>query len=84
MILDILRFNYMASRLAQRMKKAREKFGTRRDAVETISIGDFLKGEGYSERFIDDFLVPMVASPWCTDPIEFSKTFPAAKLIEFM
>ncbi|KAI1641601.1 uncharacterized protein F4817DRAFT_52655 [Daldinia loculata] len=38
----------------------------------------------YSKRFISYFLIPMVAAPWCTDPEEFARTFPAKFLIQFM
>jgi predicted NAD/FAD-binding protein len=48
------------------------------------SIGDYLNRMGYSKQFIECFLIPMVAAPWCIDPERFARTFPARPLIEFM
>ena len=48
------------------------------------SIGTYLKRHRYSSQFIDYYIIPMVAAPWCIDPDEFSKNFPAATLIDFM
>jgi predicted NAD/FAD-binding protein len=48
------------------------------------SIGDYCTRMGYSELFITHFLVPMVAAPWCIDPVEFAASFPAIILIRFM
>ncbi|KAI1208162.1 FAD/NAD(P)-binding domain-containing protein [Annulohypoxylon truncatum] len=48
------------------------------------TIGDYLKEKKYSDEFINYFLIPMVASPWCIDTNEFKETFPARPLIRFM
>lgn len=48
------------------------------------SIGTYLGRQGYSEQFITYYLIPMAAAPWCTDVEEFSRTFPAKPLIQFM
>lgn len=47
-------------------------------------IGEYLKAQKYSEQFISFFLIPMVAAPWCINPDEFARTFPAKSLIKFM
>ncbi|KAI0812855.1 FAD/NAD(P)-binding domain-containing protein [Xylaria sp. FL0064] len=48
------------------------------------SIGTYLQRNGYSMIFITQFLIPMLASPWSTDPDVFAETFPARLLIQFM
>jgi predicted NAD/FAD-binding protein len=48
------------------------------------SIGDYLKRKGYSYQFMTYFIIPMMAAPWCIDPDEFARTFPAKTLIQFM
>jgi len=48
------------------------------------SIGTYLARHKYSKQFIEYFLIPMVAAPWCIDPDEFARTFPAKPLIKFM
>jgi len=60
------------------------KFGSKDEIREVESIGAWLKRKGYSPQFITYFLIPMVASPWCIDPIEFAHKFPARPLIQFM
>ncbi|OTA91941.1 hypothetical protein M434DRAFT_75307 [Hypoxylon sp. CO27-5] len=54
------------------------------EPVHYESIGSYLKRKGYSISFINFFLIPMIASPWCTDPDEFAQTFPARLIIQFM
>lgn len=75
LLFDILRFNYTAPKVLSQSARLQDPH---------VSIGEFLKDQGYSQRFADDFLIPMVASPWCIDPDEFASNFPAAKLIRFM
>ncbi|KAI1170956.1 FAD/NAD(P)-binding domain-containing protein [Nemania sp. FL0916] len=48
------------------------------------SIGAYLQRKGYSTAFITQFLIPMLASPWCTDPDHFARSFPAKLMIQFM
>ncbi|KAI8950463.1 FAD/NAD(P)-binding domain-containing protein [Xylaria longipes] len=48
------------------------------------SIGSYLQRKGYSAMFITQFLIPMLASPWCTDPDHFARSFPAKLIIQFM
>ena len=47
-------------------------------------IGQYLRRLNYSKHFIDLFLIPMCAAPWCIDPQEFASSFPAMHLIRFM
>ncbi|KUI60928.1 Protoporphyrinogen oxidase 2, chloroplastic/mitochondrial [Cytospora mali] len=48
------------------------------------SIGAYLRRQRYSDQFITYYLIPMVAAPWCIDPDEFARSFPAKSLIQFM
>ncbi|KAF2726594.1 FAD/NAD(P)-binding domain-containing protein [Polyplosphaeria fusca] len=47
-------------------------------------IGEYLRRQAYSDQFMTYFLIPMVAAPWCVDPDEFARSFPARILIKFM
>ena len=48
------------------------------------SIGDYLTRQRYSKQFMEDYIIPMVAAPWCIEPGRVFDTFPAATLIHFM
>ncbi|HET9205429.1 MAG TPA: FAD-dependent oxidoreductase [Burkholderiaceae bacterium] len=70
MVGEILRFNREAPRLLEC------------DGSE-IALGDYLGEHRYSRRFIDDYLVPMGAAIWSTDPQRMLK-FPARFFVRFM
>ena len=70
MVRDILRFN----REAPRLLNADE---------HEITLGDYLAEHDYSRQFVDDYLVPMGAAIWSTDP-ERMLRFPARFLVRFM
>lgn len=54
------------------------------DALPFESIGDYITKKGYSHQFLTYYLIPMVAAPWCIDPDEFARSFPAKTLVQFM
>ena len=68
MIREILRFNREAPKL---LKSPAE-----------ITLGDYLADGGYSREFIRDYLIPMGAAIWSTDPVSML-SFPAVYLIRF-
>ncbi len=68
MVRDILRFNREAPALLD----------TRSDA----SLGDYLADGAYSREFIRDYLVPMGAAIWSTDPARMLD-FPARYFVRF-
>jgi predicted NAD/FAD-binding protein len=68
MIRDILRFNREAPYLI--------------DSIEEISLGDYLAAGNYSRQFIDDYLIPMGAAIWSTDPARML-AFPARFFVRF-
>lgn len=67
-IRDILRFN----------RNAIQVF----DFIEEISLGDYLSRERYSRPFIDNYLIPMGAAIWSTDPARML-SFPARFFVRF-
>ncbi len=70
MIRDILRFN-----------KEGHAFLQQPTAAE-LSLGDFLTRGGYSQIFIDKYIVPMGAAIWSANP-EVMFTFPAQFFLRF-
>jgi predicted NAD/FAD-binding protein len=69
MIRDILRFNREAPALLT---------GKHND----ISLGDYLYQGGYSQQFVDHYLIPMGAAVWSADPLQMYR-FPAQFFIRF-
>ncbi|KAH8818846.1 amine oxidase [Flagelloscypha sp. PMI_526] len=74
MIWDVLRFNACARRVLH------DTSGKDLD----LGIGAYLKREGYSDRFKDDYLIPMTAAIWSTPPDKCVEDFPVRTLIQFM
>ena len=69
MISDILRFNRQATELINNI-------------YSDQSLGDFLHNNGYSEIFINKYIVPMGAAIWSTNP-EDMFCFPARLFFNF-
>ncbi|KAF8683409.1 Flavin containing amine oxidoreductase [Rhizoctonia solani] len=78
MVWDILRFNASARRLIEESSESSSNTKTE------LSIGDYLTQEGYSNEFVDDYLIPMTAAIWSTPPDTCALDFPARTLIRFM
>ena len=70
MVREILRFNREAPRLLA-------------DEGPELGLGAYLADRGYSQRFLDDYLIPMGASIWSTDPQRMLQ-FPARFFVRFM
>jgi len=68
MIGDILRFN-------------KESLALLEDGVE-IRLGDYLKQGGYSQQFIDYYIIPMGSAIWSTDTKQMLE-FPARFFVRF-
>ncbi len=68
MIRDILRFNREAPALL--------------NAVHEIPLGAYLTAQNYSRQFINDYLLPMGAAIWSTDPARML-SFPARFFVRF-
>lgn len=88
MIFDIVRFNQFAlDLLADDDEDGVERLGsskTHRKYARDMSLGEYLRQEGYSQAFADDYLIPMTAAVWSTSPDKASLDFPAQTLIRFM
>jgi len=69
MLRDFLRFNREAPRLLA-------------GDAEKASLGDYLRGAGYSTEFTDHYLIPMGAAIWSADPRKFLD-IPAVSFIRF-
>ena len=69
MIRDILRFNREARELIYQND-------------ETRSLGDYLEANHYGRLFIDNYIIPMGAAIWSTDPQQML-AFPAACFVRF-
>jgi predicted NAD/FAD-binding protein len=72
MLADILRFNRAARGLLDDVGAAGDE-----------SLDAFLERGGYSQTFIDQFVVPLGASIWSADPENFTQ-FPAVAYARFM
>ncbi len=70
MLKEILRFNRQC--LADRQA----------GLLDRVTIGDYLALRGFSERFRDDYLIPMAAAIWSTPRVKMLD-FPARSLISF-
>jgi predicted NAD/FAD-binding protein len=68
MLRDILRFNREAPALL--------------DAAGDDMLGDYLAQQNYSPGFINDYLIPMGAAIWSTDPLRML-SFPAKFFVRF-
>ncbi|QRV83556.1 Flavin containing amine oxidoreductase [Ceratobasidium sp. AG-Ba] len=82
MIWDILRFNASALSLIEDEEEPADP--SAKGAKAELSIGAYLDREGYSNEFIDDYLIPMTAAIWSTPPDTCALDFPARTLIRFM
>ena len=74
MIADILRFNREATASINNSHKDQD--------INSISLGDFLHNNNYSEIFVNKYIVPMGAAIWSTKP-EDMFSFPARLFFNF-
>ena len=68
MVADILRFNKQAPALL--------------DSTSSISLGEYLVANNYSDGFVEDYILPMGAAIWSAS-VEGMKAFPAKSFIRF-
>ena len=67
---EIIRFNRAARRLLDRPEP------------DTLTLSEFLRREGFSARFEDQYLLPLASAVWSTN-LERVAEFPAATLVRF-
>ncbi|KAF9886002.1 hypothetical protein FE257_012183 [Aspergillus nanangensis] len=75
MLFDIIRFNYYALDVLREGQN---------NHTNTLTIGEYLDRERYSQSFRDNYLIPMTAAIWSTSPEKTALEFPAVTLIRFM
>ncbi|RYP20399.1 hypothetical protein DL767_009472 [Monosporascus sp. MG133] len=78
LIFDIARFNQFSVDLL----REDDVYGS--STMSRKTIGDYLYREGYSDAFRDDYLIPLMASVWCTSPDEGVLDLPALAFVRFM
>lgn len=69
MLLEIIRFNRASAELYDSNDM-------------NLTLGAYLRARGYSDLFIEKFLIPMGAAVWSADPAQFL-SFPAAAFVRF-
>lgn len=69
LLLDIMRFN-------------RESLAVLDDPNEELTIDDYLRQQGYSRQFAEQYLIPMGAAIWSCPPETFGQ-FPLRFIVEF-
>jgi predicted NAD/FAD-binding protein len=69
MLLEIFRFS----------RSSAELYGS---SDMSLTLGEYLRSNGYSRLFIEKFLIPMGAAVWSADPGRFLE-FPAAAFVKF-
>ncbi len=69
MIRDILRFNRESPELIDQ-------------ADQSLSLGQYLEANNYGRLFIDNYIIPMGAAIWSTDPQQML-AFPASHFVRF-
>ena len=82
MLRDVLRFNRLATGLAQRGNDAQVDVDVVFDAELAEPIGDFLDRHGFGPRFRDWYFLPMIGCIWSC-PTEQMLRFPVATMIRF-
>jgi predicted NAD/FAD-binding protein len=73
MLMDLLRFNRLATAVAQQSPTAR---------LSHQSLGDFLREHRFSQAFSDGYLLPMLGCIWSC-PTDQMLHFPVATLVRF-
>jgi predicted NAD/FAD-binding protein len=69
MVADILQFNRRAPLLLA-------------DGADALSLGEYLKREGFSRYFVDHYIIPMGAAIWSSRPADMLN-FPVRFFVEF-
>lgn len=69
MLLDIVRFNRASQTLLSETRRA-------------LTLRHYLRENGYSRAFIENYIVPMAAAIWSADPVRIGD-FPASYFVQF-
>lgn len=82
MIFDIIRFNQYALDFLSEEVDISNMQSVKSNREETI--GEYLCRNNYSDKFRNDYLIPMTACIWSTGPDKCLLEFPATTLIRFL
>jgi predicted NAD/FAD-binding protein len=69
MVADIMKFNRLAPALLA-------------GGAETVSLGEYLREQGYSRHFLEHYIIPMGAAIWSSRPADML-AFPVRFFVEF-
>ncbi len=85
MLVDIVRFNRRARELlvAGGHPDGEAAFFDGPGHLDDLTLAEVVEAGGYSQAFVDDYLVPLGASIWSADPTTFL-SFPAVAYARFM
>ncbi|KAL2069339.1 hypothetical protein VTL71DRAFT_15677 [Oculimacula yallundae] len=72
MLFDIIRFNLFASEVLSPSSPYKD-----------TSIGTYLHQNGYSEAFMNNYLIPLASSLWVNDPAQVPELMPAVMLVRY-
>jgi predicted NAD/FAD-binding protein len=86
-LFDIIRFSQFALDLLIDDEEYEPRYGGEHmmnHVHKTLTIGEYLQREGYSDGFRDDYLIPLAAAIWSTSPDKCALEFPATMLVRFL
>jgi predicted NAD/FAD-binding protein len=86
-LFDIVRFSQFALDLLIDEEDYEPRYGGEHmmnHVHKTLTIGEYLEREGYSDGFRDDYLIPMTAAIWSASPDKSALEFPATTLVRFL
>lgn len=86
-LFDIIRFSQFALDLLIDDDDYEPRYGggnMMNHVDKTLTIGQYLEREGYSDGFRDDYLIPLTAAIWSTSPDKCALEFPATTLVRFL
>lgn len=81
MLFDIIRFNTLAIDVLRSNNSEEVEEGGREDFE---SMGEYLEREGYSKKFMNDYLLPITGSIWGVDCGDCRDGFPIRTLVRYM
>lgn len=86
-LFDIIRFSQFSLDLLIDDEEYEPRYGGEHmmnHVHKTLTIGEYLQREGYSDGFRDDYLIPLTAAIWSTSPDKCALEFPATMLVRFL
>jgi predicted NAD/FAD-binding protein len=84
LIYDLWKFNHQAFELANESDQLLFEGKGRKHPLSEMTIGEFLKENGYSQFFYDNYIIPMTSAIWSSPADVTFRDFPVLTLIKFM